>query len=107
MPLTLLIGLDDNWYSKVIHGHVCVFHTGDGYDNIFGPIQPFSLQNGIQTKITVIFWVTGKRIAAFDKQYYKYDVLVFWKNEAWTDRRVLLEWATTYIDHINSYHHIK
>ena len=51
-------------------------------------------QHGIQPKIAVIFQGTWRGIAYFEKQSYKDDVLLFWKNKAWENRRVFLECET-------------
>ena len=67
MTLPLLIGIDNNRDTKVIHGHVFVSHTGSGYDNLFGYIKLLFRQHGIQPNIAVIFCVKGKSIADVDK----------------------------------------
>ena len=76
MTLPLLIGIDINWDTRGIHGHVWFSHTDAGNDNLFGSIKIFFRQNGIQPNIGVIFWVKVKSVNYFDKQPYKSDVLV-------------------------------
>ena len=67
MTLPLLIGIDNNRDTQVIHGHVFVSHTGSGYDNLFGYIKLLFRQHGIQPNIAVIFMVTHRGIVDFDK----------------------------------------
>ena len=64
-------------------------------------------QSGIQPNITVIFGVTWQGIVDFDKQACKYYVLLFYKNKAWENRRVFLEWENTHTHQKSAYHHIK
>ena len=75
MTLPLLIGLYDTRDTKVSHGPVYFSQPDAGSKK--KPIKLCFFQSGIQTNITVIFWGTGRGIVDFDKQAYKYDVLLF------------------------------
>ena len=77
VPLLIVIGVDENWDTKGSHGHVCFYHPGAGSDTIFCSVKLCLYQHGIQPNITVIIWVTGKGIVDFDKEAYRYDVLLF------------------------------
>ena len=80
VPLPLLVFLDDTWYTKGIHGYMFVYHPGVGYDTLFF-IKIFFHHREIQPYIEVIFWVTGNMIVDFDKQAYKYDIILFLKKQ--------------------------
>ena len=104
--LYLMIGLDDNWDTKGSHIPVCFSQPGAGSEKKCS-IKPCLFQSGIQPNITVIFWVTWRVIVDFDKQAYEYNVLLFWKNKAWTNIIVYFEWENTHTHQIRTYHRTK
>ena len=79
LPLLLVIGLNDTWDTKVIHGIVCVSHTCSGSNKRFFPVRLCFHQRGIKPSISVKFLGTDKTIIYFDKQVYEDDVLFFCK----------------------------
>ena len=106
VPLPLVIGLDDTWYKKASHGPVCFSQQGAG-SKFFCSIKLCFYQGGIQKYITVVFGGTGRGIADFGKQFYEYYVLLFWKNKAWANRIVFLDWENKHTHQISADHHKK
>ena len=76
MPPPILIFSDETWYTKGSYGPVCVSHPGVVPDKNIFLVKLIFHQHGIQQKIAVIFWVTGKIITDLEKQSYKYDMLL-------------------------------
>ena len=73
----LVIGLDEAWDTKGIHGYVRVYHKGDGHDKHFCSIKLLLRQRGIQSKIAFIFWGIEDRVTASENQSYEDDALLF------------------------------
>ena len=68
MPLPSLIGIDETWDTKGIHGPVCFYYPGAGFEKIFCHIKLCFHQNGIQPNISANFQEKGRGITDFDKQ---------------------------------------
>ena len=105
LTLPIVIGLDDTWDTKGSLGPVCFSQPGAGSEKSVCYIKLCFCQRGIQPNTTVIFWGTGRGIVDFDKQAYEDDVLLFWKNKAWANRRVFLEWENIHTHQISVDHH--
>ena len=74
--LPFVIFLDDTWDKKCIHVPVCFPHPGTGSEKNACSMQICFHQRGIQPKIGVLFQGTCRDIADFDKQDYKYYMLM-------------------------------
>ena len=72
-----MIGLDDTWDIKGIHGPVCFSQPGAGSEKSFCYIKLCFRQRGIQPKIAFIFRGKWRSIVNIDKQDYEDDVLLF------------------------------
>ena len=62
----LVIDLDNTWDTKVIHGTVRFPQPGASSGGKKS-IKLCFCQRGIQPNIEIIFWLTGRSIAYFDK----------------------------------------
>ena len=76
LPPHLVIGIDDTWYTKEIHGHVHVSQSDSGSNKMFCSVKICFRQRGIKPNIAFILWGTCMGIKDFDKQSYEYDVLL-------------------------------
>ena len=106
VPLPLVIGLGDTWDTKGNHRPVCLTQTVAG-SGFFCFVKLCFRQRVIQPNIAVIWQVTVRGIADFDKQSYKDVVLLLWKISLWENRRVFLGWTKTHTLQISGYHHTK
>ena len=104
VPLSLVIGLDDTWYTKGSHVSVFFFQPVTGAGKSICSIKFYLCQRRIRPNITVIFWGTERGTLDFDKNHTNIMCFSPIKNKAWAKRRVLLDWDNTHTDQISAYH---
>ena len=68
MPLPIVIGLDDTWYTKGSHGPVCFFQPLTGSGKSVCSIKLYLFQRGILPNSKVIFWGKERVTLDFDKK---------------------------------------
>ena len=73
--LPLVIGIDETWDTTGIHGPVSLSQQVLVLTKK-SPIKLQFCQHGIQQHISVIFGGTRKIIIDFEKQSYKYDMIL-------------------------------
>ena len=76
VSLPIVIGLDETWDTKGIHGPVCFSQPGASSEKKCS-IKLCFFHRGIQPNITVVICGTGRGFVDFYKQAYKNDVLLF------------------------------
>ena len=77
VPPPLFIGIDYTCYTKFIHIHVCVSHTGYVSEKHFCSVKIFYHQRGIKPNIAFIFGGTGKGVIDLGGKSYEHDALLF------------------------------